>query len=96
MSNTVVFDDTEGSGWCVAQTSDDGLMSPHTAYARHETCPRAKENYSDHTDGGEERWSWFVDDIENDDNIHVCFECGEPVPEHIQALVVLQAPMAET
>ena len=99
MYKTVVFDDTEGSGWCVAHTEDDGLMADHTVYARHETCPRAMEEERIKGNAGVsegERWSWFIDDIENDNAIHICFECGEPVPEHIQALVVLHTPIDET
>ncbi|KKL50870.1 hypothetical protein LCGC14_2301210 [marine sediment metagenome] len=92
-NNAVVFDDTKGCGWCVARTSEDGIMDPHTLYAMHVTCTRSRSNNIGKVKMNKgERWSWFVDDIERDDGVHICFECEEPVPEHIQALVVLQSP----
>ena len=92
MQNDVIFNDTEGSGWCVARTSSDRLMDPHELYAVHVTCTRHIMNPNIQSDN-DERWSWFVDDIERKDGVHICFECHETVPEHIQALVVLQTPM---
>ena len=96
MFNQIIFDDTKGSGWCVAHTNSEGLADPHTIYAMHATCTRTRHtpNGVVKKDSGE-RWSWFMDDIDDDNGVQVCFECGQPVPEHIQALVVLQTPMED-
>ena len=94
MFNQIIFDDTKGSGWCVAHTNSDGPADPHTIYAIHATCTRSRNETLKREDTGE-RWSWFMDDIDDDDGLQVCFEGGKPVPEHIQALVVVQTPMEE-
>ena len=91
MQNKILFDDTNGSGWCVGAGASFWLGAS-AVYAIHVTCTRT-QTLSNLKDSGE-RWSWFVDDIPREkDEVHVCFECGEAVPDHIQALVVLQAPM---
>ena len=92
MQNKVVFDDTEGSGWVVARTvADNAISNEGTIYASHVACTLTppKPNYSGDDNDDGERWSWFVDDIPDREQIHICFECHAPVPEHIQALVVL-------
>ena len=93
MRNDVLFTDV---GWCVARIApDETVFEAGAIYASHTTCSRSRLNKTKtHEDDGE-RWSWFIDDIESRGGGHVCFECGNPVPEHIQALVVLHTPLEE-
>ena len=95
MLHQTLFDDTKNSGWCVKEVPNDEEVSGYsTVYAAHMTCPRFKPGINPKEPEGA-RWSWFLDDAYDDDGIHVCFECSEPVPEHIQALVVLHTPIGD-
>ena len=89
MDKKLLFDDTETSGWCVMDTHQKTVNPALVVHAAHVTCTRTNIlEYEPQDDGDYERWSWFMDDT-TVKGAHVCFECGEPVPEHIQALVVL-------
>lgn len=57
-------------------------------YARHIRC-----SYSNHRSGkpkshSTRRWSWLRSDMLHNDKV-VCYDCNTPVPEYIQALVLL-------
>ena len=89
MPVTILFDDTEGSGWCVALIKEEDMGIEDSAYGYHAACDRSRLKNAEEHKLDIERWSWFIDDTHTEDGIKVCFECSEPVPEHIQALVVL-------
>ena len=89
--NHIMFDDTKTSGWCVMHEEleeEAHPLSDTLVYAAHSTCSLAKTEFKGEHVDDYERWSWFVDDTLKE-GMRVCFECGEPVPEHIQALVLL-------